>query len=283
MLGSECCHLRLQLGGERGQRGSVQRLEDGQLPFTVRLRQELGTWSTVRAVRTLPGAPAVFPDTDVVVIRETSEDIYSGMEHEITDGVYEAVKVTTAAACERIARYAYDYARAHGRKRVDIVHKSNIMKKSDGLFLKTAQKVAADYPDIETGEVIVDALCMRLTRWPAQFDVLLCGNLFGDIVSDLAAGLTGGILTGASASYGDAAAIFANPHGKALDIVGADKANPIPLLRAAKHMLRHLGEDAAADRLIAAIEGAVAAGVHTADMGGSASTSELKAAILERL
>jgi isocitrate dehydrogenase (NAD+) len=257
--------------------------ELGHMPATVRLRQELKTWATVRAVRSLPGGPAVYPGTDLVVVRETSEDIYSGMEHEITDGVYEAVKVTTKAACERIARFAYDYAREHGRKSVHIVHKSNIMKKSDGLFLKTAQAVAAEYPEIETHEVIVDALCMRLVRNPHQFDVLLCGNLFGDIVSDLAAGLAGGILCGASASYGDGVAVFENPHGKAPDLVGQDRANPIPMLRATKHMLRHLGEHDAAARLIAAIEGAVADGVHTGDMGGTARCSDVRQAVLDRL
>lgn len=261
--------------------GAVTEL--GHMPATVQLRKELGTWATVRHVRSLPGAPARFPGTDVVVIRETSEDIYSGMEHEITDGVYEAVKVTTKAACERIARFGFEYAREHGRKTVHIVHKSNIMKKSDGLFLRTAQAVGAEYPDIEVQEVIVDALCMRLVRNPHQFDVLLCGNLFGDIVSDLAAGLAGGILCGASISVGDGPAIFENPHGKAPDLVGQDRANPIPMLRATKHMLRHLGEREAADRLLAAIEGVVADGVHTGDMGGAAACSEVQAAILARL
>lgn len=257
--------------------------ESGRLPAIVTLRQELGTYATVRAVKSLPGSAAVYRDTDLVVIRETSEDIYSGMEHEITAGVYEAVKVTTEAACERIARFAYDYARKNGRKTVDIVHKSNIMKKSDGLFLRTAQRVAAEYPDIETREVIVDALCMRLVRNPHQFDVLLCGNLFGDIVSDLAAGLAGGILTGASSSYGEQAALFANPHGNAPDLVGTDGANPIPMLRVSTHLLAHLGEADAAARLEAAVEQVVAAGVHTQDMGGSARCSEVKAAILAAL
>jgi isocitrate dehydrogenase (NAD+) len=257
--------------------------EEGKLPATVVLRKELETWATVRPVRALPGGVARYPETDIVVIRETSEDIYSGMEHEITDGVYEAVKVTTEAACERIARFAFDYARANGRERVTIVHKSNIMKKSDGLFLRTAQAVSKDYPDIGCDEVIVDALCMRLVRNPNQFDVLLCGNLFGDIVSDLASGLAGGIVASASYSVGDQVAIFENPHGKAPELVGQDAANPLPMLRAAKHMLRHLGERAAADRLLAAIEGTVAAGIATKDQGGAARCSEVEAAILARL
>lgn len=257
--------------------------ESGRLPAIVALRQELGTFATVRAVKSLPGSPAVYPNTDLVVVRETSEDIYSGMEHEITAGVYEAVKVTTEAACERIARFAYAYAEQHGRKTVDIVHKSNIMKKSDGLFLRTAQRVAAEHPSIETREVIVDALCMRLVRNPHQFDVLLCGNLFGDIVSDLAAGLAGGIVAGASSSYGERAALFANPHGNAPGLVGTDGANPIPMLRVSAHMLRHLGEVEAARRLDSAVAAVVAAGIHTQDMGGSARCSEVKAAVLSAL
>ncbi len=259
------------------------RTELGHTPATVRLRKELGTWATVRHVRSLPGAPAVFPDTDLVVVRETSEDIYSGMEHEITDGVFEAVKVTTQAACERISRFAYQFARDNQRKTVHIVHKSNIMKKSDGLFLRTAQAVSKEFPEIQTQEVIVDALCMRLVRNPHQFDVLLCGNLFGDIVSDLAAGLAGGIVAGASASFGDGVAIFENPHGKAPGIVGKDKANPIPMLRATRAMLHYLGEVDASERLLGAIRGTAAAGVHTADMGGTARCSDVRASILAQL
>lgn len=257
--------------------------EEGKLPATVTLRKELSTWATVRPVRALPGGRARYPETDIVVVRETSEDIYSGMEHEITDGVYEAVKVTTRTACERIARFAFEYARTHGRKRVTIVHKSNIMKKSDGLFLRTAQIVATEYPDIGCDEVIVDALCMRLVRNPNQFDVLLCGNLFGDIVSDLASGLAGGIVASASYSVGDDVTIFENPHGNAPELVGQDAANPLPMLRVAKHMLRHLGELEAADRLLAAVESTVAAGIVTQDQGGSSACSEVEAAILARI
>lgn len=260
----------------------AQRTE-GKLPATVTLRKELRTWATVRPVRALPGGQARYPETDIVVVRETSEDIYSGMEHEITEGVYEAVKITTQAACERIARFAFEYARSHGRGRVTIVHKSNIMKISDGLFLRTAQAVAQEFPDIACDEVIVDALCMRLVRNPNQFDVLLCGNLFGDIVSDLASGLAGGIVASASYSKGDQVAIFENPHGKAPGLVGKDAANPLPMLRAAKHMLRHLGEHAAAERLLAAIEATVAAGIVTQDQGGTHRCSEVEAAILARI
>ncbi len=255
----------------------------GRLPPTVQLRKELGTWATVRPVRPVQGLPARFPDLDIVVIRETSEDIYSGFEHEVTDGVFEAVKVTTRAASERIARFAYEYARREGRKKVTIVHKSNIMKKSDGLFLRTAQAVGAEYPDITTDEVIVDALCMKLVRWPMSFDVLLTGNLFGDIVGDLVSGLAGGISASASYSVGDGPALFENPHGKALNLVGTGMANPIPMLIAATHLLRHMGEAPTADRVRDAIDGACAAGLRTVEFGGSAGCREVQEAVIARL
>ncbi len=266
--------LKGRMGSERTQ---------GQLPPTVELRKALGTWATVRRAKAIPGVKARFPEMDVVVIRESSEDIYAGMEHKITDGVFEAVKVTTAAACERIARYAFEYARAHGRRKVTIVHKSNIMKKSDGLFLRTAQKVAEDYPEIEADEVIVDALCMRLVRWPMQFDVLLCANLFGDIVSDLCAGLAGGITASASTSIGDGVRVFANPHGRVPELVGKDAANPVPMLSAAVLLLQHLGEDAAAGKIADAIATVTSEGTCTADLGGSAKCSEVAAAIEARV
>ena len=255
----------------------------GRLPATVRLRKELGTWATVRPVQALPGCPARFPKIDLVVVRETSEDIYSGMEHEITDGVYEAVKVTTAAACTRIARHAFELARRTGRKKVTIVHKSNIMKKSDGLFLRTGQAVGAEYPDIVTDEVIVDALCMKLVRNPGAFDVLLCGNLFGDIVSDLCSGLAGGMVAAASMSTGDGPAIFEKAHGQDPALRGTDRQNPLPLLQAGLLLLAHSGEAAAAERLRAAMVATCEAGVRTADQGGTARASEVVAAIRARL
>ena len=255
----------------------------GKLPPTVRLRKELGTWATLRPVRAVTGAPARFPDIDIVVIRETSEDIYSGFEHEVTAGAYEAVKVTTKAACERIARFAYEFARKNGRKKVTIVHKSNIMKKSDGLFLKTAQAVGAQYPDILTEDVIVDALCMKLVRWPLSFDVLLAGNLFGDIVGDLVGGLAGGVNASASYSVGDAVALFENPHGEVPEHVGNGKANPIPMVLCAAQMLVHLGEVDAARRIRVAINEASKAGLRTYDQGGTDGIAEVEAAILARL
>ena len=259
--------------------------EAGELPPTIALRKALGLWATVRPVKALPLYQARFPDMDLVVIRETSEDIYSGFEHEVTEGVYEAVKVTTAAACERIARFAYEHALALGRKHVTVVHKSNIMKKSDGLFLRTAVEIGALYAGrVETREVIVDALCMRLVRRPTDFDVLLCANLFGDIVADLCSGLAGGISASPSISLGDGqVAMFENPHGTAPDLVGTGMANPIPMIRSANWMLRHLGEHAAADRIRAAVFSAVREGIRPVDIGGTDDCRTIRDAIIQRL
>ncbi|MEL6348122.1 MAG: isocitrate/isopropylmalate family dehydrogenase [Myxococcota bacterium] len=255
----------------------------GQLPATVVLRKELGLWATIRPVLALPTVQTRFPGVDLIVIRETSEDIYSGFEHAVTNNVFEAVKVTTRDACERIARLGYDIARRRGRRKVTIVHKSNIMKKSDGMFVRVARQVAESYPDIETNDVIVDALCMRLVRNPHDFDVLLTLNLFGDIISDLCSGLAGGITASPSASHGGGIAMFENPHGNAPDLVGANKANPIPMLRTALLMLEHLGEKAAAARIDQAMRAALEAGLRTADMGGDTAADQARDAIIANL
>jgi len=257
--------------------------ERGKLPPTIQLRKALGTWSTIRPVTALPNTDARFEDIDIIVVRETSEDIYSGIEHEVTEGVYEAIKITTRAACERIARSAFELARAQGRKKVTIVHKSNIMKKSDGMFLRTSQEVAKDYPDIESEEAIVDALCMRLVKWPMQFDVLLTANLFGDIVSDLCSGLAGGISASPSASYGDDVALFENPHGKAEDLVGSGLASPIPMLRTSVLMLDHIGETEAAKRIDSAIHSAFSDGLRTVELGGTDGCAAVQSALLDLL
>ncbi len=255
----------------------------GRMPPTIELRRRLGVWSAVRPVVPLPHSGARFTDLDIYVVRETSEDIYAGFEHEVTEGVYEAIKITTEAACERIARWAFYVARKHGRKKVTIVHKSNIMKKSDGLFLATAQRVAKEFPDIQTDEVIVDALCMKLVRWPQSFDVLLTGNLFGDIVSDLVSGLAGGITASTTLSYGEGVALFTNPHGRAEDLVGRNLANPVPMLQAGAYMLRHLGETDLQQRIERAIRSSLADGVRTHDMGGTASSTDFRDAVIARL
>lgn len=251
----------------------------GKMPLTLQFRKRLGVHAIVRHVKHLPGLPARAPGTDIVVVREASEDIYAGFEHESTDGVFESVKVTTRAACERIATFAFEYAARNGRKKVTIVHKANIMKKADGMFLAVGREVAARYPSIQCDDVIVDALCMKLVRRPQAFDVLLCGNLFGDIVSDCAAGMAGGVTVACGTCYAPGVVCFENPHGTSVEVVGPDGANPYPMLGMAVDLLRHLGEVEAADTLHAACLTALSAGLHTLDMGGEAHTSEVHAAL----
>lgn len=252
-------------------------------PWIVRFRKDLGIHTMLRHVRNLPGLPARAEGVDIVVVREASEDIYAGFEHESTEGVFETVKVTTRTSCERISRFAFDYAVQHGRKRVTTVHKSNILKKADGMFLKVSQEVAAAYPGVQHDEVIVDALCMKLVRWPQSFDVLLCGNLFGDIVSACAAGMAGGITVAGGMNYGDGVVVFENPHGASQKVVGTDGANPYPMLGLSVDLLRHLGEPDAAERLRNACIGALQSGARTLDMGSTMGCSAVREAILQRL
>lgn len=255
----------------------------GEPSFTVRFRKALGVWAIVRHAKNLPGLPARAQGVDVVTIREASEDIYAGFEHESTAGVFESVKVTTRAACERISRFAFDYARTHGRRRVTTVHKANILKKADGMFLRVSQEVAAAYPDIQHDDVIVDALCMNLVRRPQAFDVLLAGNLFGDIVSDCAAGMAGGLPVATGVCVADGVHVFENPHGASIDQVGEDGADPYPALGLGVDLLRHLGFTEASVRLRDAALAALAAGLRTADIGGTTRTSTIRAAVLTHL
>ncbi|MEZ4472811.1 MAG: isocitrate/isopropylmalate family dehydrogenase [bacterium] len=195
-------------------------------------------------------------------------------------GVIESIKVVTRAASERIFRFAFRYARAHGRRRLAIVHKANIMKQSDGLFLRVGTEIAQDYPDIETRGIIVDNTCMQLVQRPHQFDVLVCGNLYGDIVSDLGAGLVGGISSVWGVDRGDDCALFEAIHGRVPELLGTDRANPLPLLRPAIELLKHLGQHEPANRLDRAVAAVLTEGKHmTADLGGTAKTSEMLAAI----
>ena len=244
---------------------------EGETPFAVKIRKELGLNCTIRTAKGVPGLKARFPDIDVVVFRETSEDIYSGFEHQVTEGVFEAVKITTEAACEQIARSAYQYAVKKGRKKVTIVHKSNIMKKSDGLFLRTAQRVGNEFPNVETEEFIVDALCMKLTQYPYRFDILLTANLFGDIVSDLCTGLAGG--SSAATSYSEG-----KNKGKHIrlyeNIHDLQYANPIPMLNVAVSMLEDIGEETAAKTISTGITQLLESGVCTEDIGGKHSLEE---------
>jgi isocitrate dehydrogenase (NAD+) len=254
----------------------------GKLPVTIQLRRSLGMYAQVRHVRNLPGLPARFDNVNLAIVRETSEDIYTGIEHESAPGVYESIRLTTQAACERIAQFAFERAVQWKRKKLTIVHKANILKRSDGLFLRTAQEVAKAYPQIECNEVIVDALCMHLVRNPSRFDVLLCGNLFGDIVSDLAAGLAGGICVGGAANYGENIVMFENPHGKAPALAGSGRANPIPILIQGISLLHHLGEKEAANRLSKALKTTLPQ-LQTVDKGGEDGCEAVEAALSDAL
>ncbi len=249
----------------------------------VRLRQTLGLYANLRPVRNVPTIESRFQNVDLVVVRENTEDLYSGLEHTVVPGVVESLKIITAHASTRIALFGFDYARRNGRKRVTVLHKANIMKLSDGLFLDCFRKVAEDYPDIEADDRIVDAACMRLVMNPESFDVLLLENLYGDIVSDLAAGLVGGLGLVPGANFGDGVAIFEAVHGTAPDIAGQDKANPTALLMSAILMLRHLALPEHADRVESALLATFRAGIKTPDIGGTAGTKAFARAVAERL
>src|SRR4030095_6375220 len=219
----------------------------------VQLRKKLDLYSNLRPVRNLPGVPSRFGDIDLVIVRENTEGLYSGLEHEVIPGVVESLKIMTEKASTRIAVFAFEYAKKHNRRKVTAVHKANIMKKSDGLFLECFRRVAVKYPDIERDEKIVDNTCMQLVLNPYQFDVLLMENLYGDIVSDLAAGLVGGLGVVPSGHIGEKAALFEAVHGTAPDLAGKNLANPTALLLSSVMMLRHIGEVDAATRIESAL------------------------------
>lgn len=247
----------------------------------VGLRTALDLYANVRPVKSLPGVESRYQDVDLVVVRENTEGLYVGLEHIVVPGVVEAIKIITEKASTRIARFAFEYARKHGRKKVTAVHKANIMKLSDGLFLECARNVSRSYPDIEFDDVIIDACCTQLVLDPSRFDVLLLENLYGDIVSDLCAGLVGGLGVVGGANIGDGAAVFEAVHGTAPDIAGKGLANPTALLLSSEMMLHHLGETAAAKKLRGAIESVLAEGkVRTRDLGGKASLKEYVAALI---
>jgi isocitrate dehydrogenase (NAD+) len=255
----------------------------GHQSINVALRKKLGLYTNFRPVRMLPGLKTRFDDLplDLAIFRENTEDLYSGLEHEVVHGVVESLKIITEYASLRIARAAFAWARREGRKKVTAIHKANIMKLSDGLFLTCCRQVAAEYPEIEYREMIVDNACMQLVMRPETFDVLLLPNLYGDIISDLAAGLVGGLGIVPGANLGDHHAIFEAVHGTAPDIAGKGLANPTALMQSAVLMLAHLGEREAASRLHAAIYRVYAAGERlTGDVGGKASTREFTDAVI---
>jgi len=250
----------------------------------VALRKELDLYAAVRPARSLPGVASRFTGVDIVVVRENTEDLYAGIEREVADGVAEGIKLITRAASERVVRFACEWARAHGRRRITAVHKANIMKLTDGLFLRTAREVAAAYPDLEFDDRIVDNLCLQLVQTPERFDVLVAPNLYGDIVSDLCAGLIGGPGVAPGANFGDDCAVFEAVHGSGPDIAGRDIVNPTAFLLSGALMLAHLGETAAAARLTEAVTAVIAEGRSvTRDLGGSAGTREFSAAVAARL
>jgi isocitrate dehydrogenase (NAD+) len=250
----------------------------------VGLRKDLDLYANLRPVRSVPGVQSRYENINLVIVRENTEDLYSGIEHMIMPGVTQGLKVITSHASSRIARFAFEYAKRRGRKKITAVHKANIMKLTDGLFLESARQVASDYPDITFDDKIVDNLAMQLVLNPNQFDMLLLSNLYGDIVSDLCAGLVGGLGLVPAANIGEDFAVFEAVHGSAPDIAGKGIANPTAITLSGLLMLRHLGENEAADRVLKAIFEVLGEGkVRTPDLGGKATTSEYADALVARL
>jgi isocitrate dehydrogenase (NAD+) len=250
----------------------------------VGLRKTLDLYANLRPVRALPNVPSRYPELDLVVVRENTEDLYSGIEHVVVPGVVESLKIITEKASTRVSRFAFDYARREGRKKVTAVHKANIMKLSDGLFLECFRNVARDYPEIEADDKIVDNACMQLVMRPQQFDIMLLENLYGDIVSDLCAGLIGGLGLVPGANIGERGAVFEAVHGSAPDIAGQGIANPTALLQSGILMLRHIGERGAAEKIETALLKVFEEGkVRTRDIGGESKTAEFADAIIAAL
>lgn len=256
----------------------------GHKSINVTMRQQFDLYANVRPVRSLPGVQCVCPDVDLTIVRENTEDLYAGIERMVDENTAESIKRITRKGSERIARYAYDLAQKTGKNRMAIVHKANIMKMSDGLFLKVAQEVGWQYPQINTKDVIVDNACMQLVTKPQQFDVIVTENLYGDILSDLCAGLVGGLGVVPGANIGANHAIFEAVHGSAPDIAGQNKANPTALLQSAVMMLQHIGENAKADAIMKALIAALSdVNARTGDLGGKGTTQSFTDAIIQKL
>src|ERR1700757_3412424 len=252
--------------------------------INVTLRKRFELYANFRPIRNLPHIPTRYPDVDLIIVRENTEGLYSGIEHEVVPGVVESLKIITAKASTRIAKWAFEYARNNKRKRIHCIHKANIMKLSDGLFLRCTRNISKEYPEITYGEHIVDNTCMQLVMNPYQYDMLLLENLYGDIVSDLCAGLVGGLGFVPSANLGDECAIFEAVHGSAPDIAGKNLANPTALLRSALLMVRHLGEHAASTQIRNALERVYRHPEKlTRDIGGKSGTSQFADAVIEEM
>ena len=250
----------------------------------VGLRKALDLYANVRPVKALPNVPCRYPELDLVIVRENTEGLYSGIEHVVVPGVVESLKVITEKASRRIVKYAFEFARDNGRKKVTAVHKANIMKLSDGLFLELFYEVSKDFPEIEADDKIIDNCCMQLVMRPEQFDVLVMENLYGDILSDLCAGLIGGLGLAPGANIGEQGAVFEAVHGSAPDIAGQGIANPTAILMSGLMMLRHIGENDAAERAEKAMLAVFAEGKYlTRDLGGTTNTADFASAIIEKL
>ena len=251
----------------------------------VQLRQKLNLYAAVRPVRSLPGIKTRYENVDMVIVRENTEGLYSGIENEVVPGVVTSLKVASQVACTRIARYAFRYATRRHRKRITVFHKANIMKLSDGLFLDCARRIHdEEYPNIEYDEIIIDAGCMKLVQDPTKMDVLLMENLYGDLVSDLCAGLVGGLGVVPGSNIGEDAAVFEAVHGSAPDLAGKGWANPLAIIMSGVMMLTHLHEDAIAQKIEKAYDAVLAEGQHlTRDLGGTESTDGFADAIIKRL
>jgi isocitrate dehydrogenase (NAD+) len=252
--------------------------------FNVLFRRELGLFASVRPLKNLAGLPAHHHDVDLLVIRELTEDLYGAIEHEIVPGVVQSIKVVTEAACRRFFRFAFEWTRHARRKTVHCVHKANILKLADGLFLDSFRTTARDFSDLEVREIIVDNCCMQMVLRPQQFDVLVMGNLYGDLVSDLAAGVVGGISVTAGINVGEGIRVYEAFHGGSRETIGTDRANPLPLLLPAIDLLEGIGQATSARRILAAVEAVLAEGkVRTHDLGGNAGTRQMADAIVRAL
>jgi isocitrate dehydrogenase (NAD+) len=252
--------------------------------YNVAFRRRLGLFASVRPVHNLPGLPSRFTGVNFLLVREISEDLYTASEHELVPGVVQSFKIVTEAASLRFFRFAFGLARRHGRKTVHCIHKANILKMADGLFLDCFRRVAAEYPDITPKELIVDNTCMQLVSRPQQFEVMAAGNLYGDLLSDLGAGLVGGVSATAAVNHGDGVRVYEAVYGATHEAVPPDRANPLPLILPAVEMLRDLGNAAAADRITDAVGTVLTEGrVRTADIGGTATTTAFTDAIVDAL
>jgi isocitrate dehydrogenase (NAD+) len=248
---------------------------EGFRSVNVALRKELDLYSNLRPVKTYKGIPSKYENVELIIVRENTEDLYAGVEHMVGEDAAESIKIFTRKGCERIARFAFEYAKREGRRKVTAVHKANIMKCTDGMFLNVARNIAAEYPDIQFEDMIIDAMCMRLVQSPENYDVLVLPNLYGDIVSDLCAGLAGGLGVVPGANIGENLAVFEPVHGSAPDIAGKDIANPTAMMLTGMYMLKYLGENAAAEKIEKAVSRVIGdERTVTRDIGGTIGTLE---------